>query len=287
MKRILYVYHASNIGGGTYCLLNILKAVDRNKIEPIVMLKKYGSLVDEIKKLNISVEYFPEMSQVPYNKSFFERDVLSRYIGLACSQTKFKNKIAQLKVDAVYLNTIVLAPYLRACKEIGLKTIIHIREHWPLNEHKLQLRSLQNTISAYADEIVAINSYSASMIPDRKVTIVYDWIDFSERNQCMSFDDIFKEDASNLKIYLYAGGDQSIKGFYEVINAFSNYINDSNSRLLILGVGQFKKTKGFKGYIKKILYTLGFDSKRRKAYELIAKDSRIVTIQSYLATDIL
>lgn len=278
MKKILYVYHASNIGGGTYCLLNILKEVNRCEIEPVVLLKSYGPLVDEINKMGIEVKYFSEMSQVPYNKSLYRRNVLSRYIKLEKSKSQFKEIVLKIKVDAVYLNTIVLAPYLETCKELGLKTIIHIREHWPLDEHKFQLQRLQKCIIKYADEIVAINSYSASIVPNRNSTIVYDWIDFKDRYEYKPFREIFKEDVSQLKVYLYTGGDQAIKGFYEVINAFSNHVKDMDARLLVLGVGNLVIPKGVKGKIKRVLYWLGFDAKRKKAYELIKKDSRIVTM---------
>lgn len=280
MKKILYVYHASNIGGGTYCLLNILKEVDRNAITPIVLLKGYGPLVDEIQKLGINVVFFSHMSQVPYNKSIFKRKVLANYLKLAKYKNEFKHIISELKVDAVYINTMVLAPYLKACKELGLKTIIHIREHWPKTEHKNQLKNLQKYIKKYADEIIAINSYSASLIPGRKITIVYDWIDFSNRYEYKPFDDIFGEDTSKLKVFIYTGGAQLIKGFYEVIKAFTTHIQGDDCRMLVLGVEQNNLSKGLKGIIKKVCYCLGYDAKRRKAYKMIDSDSRILTIPS-------
>lgn len=280
MKKILYMYHASNIGGGTYCLLNILKEVDRNTIVPIVLLKGYGPLVDEINKLGIKVVFSPHMSQVPYNKSIFRIKVLANYLKLVKYRSEFKNILSVLNVDVVYVNTMVLAPYLKACKELKIRTILHIREHWPKTEHRMQLRTLQKCISKYADEIIAINSYSASLVPDRKATIVYDWIDFTNRYEYRSFNDIFNEDTSNLKVYLYMGGAQLIKGFYEVIKAFTTHIKGKDCRLLVLGVDQYNFPQGLKGFIKKVCCCLGYDAKRRKAYKLINSDSRIVAVPS-------
>lgn len=280
MKKILYIYHASNIGGGTYCLLNILKELDRSIMIPIVLLKGYGPLVDEIHKLGINVAFFPHMSQIPYNKSIFKRRVLTNYLKLGKYKNEFKHVVSELNVDVVYINTMVLAPYLKTCKELGLKTIIHIREHWPKTQHKIQLKNLQKCISKYADEIIAINSYSASLIPDRKVTIVYDWIDFSNRYEYRPFDRIFREDTSKLKVYLYIGGSQLIKGFYEVIKAFTSHIKGNDCRLLVLGLEQNNLSKGLKGIIRRLLYCIGYDEKRRKAYEMIERDSRIVVIPS-------
>ncbi len=283
MKKILYMYHASNIGGGTYCLLNILKALDRSKITPIVMLCYDGPLTHEITKLGIDVIFFPQMSSVPYNQSMFIYVSFKKYFKLIFSQKKFKKLLTSLNLDAVYINTIVLAPYLKACKEIGLKTIIHIREHWPLNEHTFQLHFIQSCIQKYADQVIAINSYSASIIPSKEVSIIYDWIDFSERYKYFPFDDIFHQVSSKLKVYLYTGGDQTIKGFYEVIFAFVNFIKGDNCRLLLLGVPSMKPLTGFKGFIKKICYFWGYDKKRRLAYKMIESDSRIVQIDSTYA----
>ena len=48
MKTILYVFHCSTIGGGSYCLLNVLKNLDRSQYKPVVLLATQGSLVEEI-----------------------------------------------------------------------------------------------------------------------------------------------------------------------------------------------------------------------------------------------
>ena len=58
MKRILFVHHVSSIGGGSYCLLNLLKEVDQEKFQPVVLLQENGPLVSEIEKLGIKVYFF-------------------------------------------------------------------------------------------------------------------------------------------------------------------------------------------------------------------------------------
>ncbi len=40
MKRILYVHHVSSVGGASFCLLNIIKGLDRQKYAPSVLLKR-------------------------------------------------------------------------------------------------------------------------------------------------------------------------------------------------------------------------------------------------------
>lgn len=49
--KILYVHQISSIGGASFCLLSILKSLNRDEYEPVVLLKCNGPLVDELKNL--------------------------------------------------------------------------------------------------------------------------------------------------------------------------------------------------------------------------------------------
>ena len=60
---------SSAIGGGSYCLLNILREIDKSMIEPVVCLASDGPLRKEIESLKISVVFFRKMVDIPYNKN--------------------------------------------------------------------------------------------------------------------------------------------------------------------------------------------------------------------------
>lgn len=284
LKSILFIYHASNIGGGTYCLLNILKEIDRSKYKPIVLLRTDGDLVKEIKVLGIKVFFMPSMTLVPYNRSYWEKGIIKAYSNIKKSFPAFEKLLERINPDAVYFNTMMLAPYLEVAKKKGFKTAIHLREHWPFNEHTRQLSKIQNTISTYADQIIAINGYSASMIPNRYVTIVYDWIDLSNRYEYRPFDDIFGEDSSKLKVYLFTGGLQDVKGAAEVVEVFSSHIKGVNNKLLMVGVDPEPNYSGLKNKIRHFLAKTGlyyvYEYKVRK---MIASDDRIVCIPAIYA----
>lgn len=283
MKSILFVYHASNIGGGSYCLLNILKEIDRTNYTPIVLLRTDGDLVKEIELLGIKVFFMPTMVLVPYNKSLWNWRVLRSYRKIKKSFVDFQAILDKINPDAVYLNTMMLAPYLEVAKKKGCMTIIHLREHWPLNDHTIQLARIQKMISLYADKIVAINGYSASMVPTRKTTIVYDWIDFSNRYEYRPFDEIFGEDSSRLKVYLFTGGLQDIKGAAEVVAVFRNRIKDKSKRLLMMGVESHPNYVGFKNKIRYFLSKLGLNVYEYKVRKMIETDNRIVCIPASYA----
>ena len=131
MKTVLFLYHTSSIGGGSYCLLNILKNLNRTLIKPIVLLSSDGPLVSEIKSLNIEVSFLDNMHVVPYNVSTFTPRRIKNAIDILVSMRTLKDIISKFNVDVLYCNTMMLYPYLRVAKKCGCNTIIHIREHWP------------------------------------------------------------------------------------------------------------------------------------------------------------
>lgn len=282
MKKIIFLYHTSTIGGGSFCLLNILKSLDRNNVEPYVLLCNDGPLVHEIKSLGVNVCFLPKMHVVPYNTSTFTIKKIKNAIEIIRSMNDLKDIIKNINPEIVYCNTMMLYPYLRPAKECGCKTIIHIREHWPENEHKWQRNMALSHIAKFADEIVAINRYSASMIEPygRQASIVYDWIDMSSRYEEMSLERIFSEDMNDKKTFLFMGGMQSIKGVKQVLQAFTQHFLNENYRLLILGLDVNYKTKGFRGKVKGLLSFMGIKSFSEQIIELAKSDKRIKCIPS-------
>lgn len=280
MKRVLFMHQASTIGGGSYCLLNILKEIDKTNIQPVACLAGDGPLREEIEKLGIEVIIFRQMVAVPYNRALCAISSLRTYYRVRKSINAFKSILADNKIDVVYLNNMMIYPYLKPAKEYGCKTVLHCREHWPLNEHKTQLEWARNAVNNYCDKLIAINQYSASIFPDKEATIVYDWIDMDSRYKYRPMSDILGEDASNLKVYLYTGGVQRIKGAYQVMKAFHDSIRSQDSRLLVMGYDMSKPFRGRKAMLKRSLFRLGFDINEIKCRELIESDKRIVCIPS-------
>ena len=121
------------------------------------------------------------------------------------------------------------------------------------------------------------------MVPERQSTIVYDWIDLSKRYEYRSFDEIFGEDTSRLKVYLFTGGLQDIKGAEEVVDVFRTRITDKNKRLLMVGVSPQPNRSGLKNKVKTILEKIGFDTYDLRVRKMIASDNRIVCIPATYA----
>ncbi len=278
-KRILFMHQASSIGGGSYCLLNIVKSIDRTYFDPLVVLKTQGPLVDELQKIGVEVVLFGEMSSIPYNSPLYRPFSVSHYYNAFTKRKKLKQILIDKKIDILYLNNMMIYPYLKIAKSIGVKTVIHIREHWPLNQHRHQLELARKNVYKYADQVIAINRYSASMFPEAKSTIVYDWIDMSNRYKDMPFNDIFKEDVSNKKVLLYTGGFDPIKGVYTVVETFTKHIVGNDYRLLMLGTPpDNNEKKSWKDTLRDILNMFKGGQKNIDITTMIGSDSRIKCI---------
>lgn len=288
MKRILFIYHVSNIGGGSYCLLNLLKELDRTLFCPLVLLPHPGPLCDEIKMLNIEVIYYPTLTLYPYNQSLVSFKVLRRIIKMHHCKLGFKEILLRINPDIVYFNTMMLFPFLRIAKKCRCKTVLHVREHWPLEEHKHQLNYARKIVYRYADSLVCINRYSANIFPNKKSVIVHDWIDMNERRGGPRLSDILGVIAPNCKSYLFTGGIDPMKGTYEVINVFTNSITGNDRRLIAMGIDTKMEFIGFKGCIKKLMSIIGYKTYKEKVINLCSHDSRIICIPSvYNITDLM
>ncbi len=288
MQRILFIHQSSEIGGGSYCLLNVIKAIDRRKFIPIVGLKVYGPLVEEIKKLNIEIIYFNKLESILYNEALLKPKNSLRYLHIMFSISAFKSMLKSNKIDIVYINNMMLYRYLKPAKESGCITILHVREHWPLNEHIIQLSWARKMVHRYCDQLIAINNYSASIFPEKDSTIVYDWIDMNSRFEYYPLSKVFGENMSDKRVYLFTGGIQPIKGALQVLRTFVSEIKDPSARLLCIGLNPIIETKSLRGQIKKNLASLGYYTYNWKVKKLMDSDSRIKNIPAtYMITHIM
>lgn len=279
MKKILYIYHTSAIGGGSYCLLNILKELDRSRFEASVLLANNGPLVEEIRKLNIDVFFYDRIQSVPYNSTLLKPKRIWNLSMLQFHFQKYVKIVKSIKPDIVYVNSMMLYPFLFIKKYYDCKTIIHIREHWPEGEHKWQRDFAETTIAKYADEVIAINKYSAGMFKSlrNRCKVVYDWIDLNQRNQDFSINKVFGDLTKDSKVFLFTGGYVPIKGLRDVLKSFS-CIDRNDIRLLVLGLPPVEYFSGLRRIKRSFQKIRGRKTYIQEVKDLIEADNRIKCI---------
>lgn len=276
--NIIYIFHVSSIGGGSFCLLNLIKRLDREIFNPIILLKEYGPLCIELEKLGATVYLEKWLSIVPYNVSLLKISSIRQIFSILKSLKRVSYWIKETNADIVHINTMMMYPYLLSAHKLDKKVVIHIREHWPNSEHQFQFKIAKKVIQRYSDKIIAINETSAAMIgANKKTQVIYDWIDFENRDGKIDFVKLFGCDYKSFKIFLFLGGTNWIKGALEVVEVFTNYISSEDTRLLLVGCDNKNLVfQGIIGSIKKNLSFFNYYRYKDKVKLLAQKDNRIV-----------
>lgn len=280
--KILYIFHVSEIGGGSFCLLNIIKYLDKTAFLPIVLLREEGPLAEELIAMGVKVYFEKSITTVLYNRSMFRVDAINQNFKIIKSMPRIKRWYYKIQPDIVHINTMMLYPYLYPAHQLGIKTVLHMRENWPIGEHQIQFKFAKCYIDKFADKIAAINQTSADILGlNSKTTVIHDYISFDERNQPYDFKNIFGKDLKNIKIFTFFGGTNWQKGALQVVDVFVNEIIDKDVRLLVVG----EKSKdfcfsGFRGNIKRLLSKINYYRYVDKVKNIAQKDERIVFISS-------
>ena len=280
MNTILYIFHVSELGGGSLCLLNIIKELDKSKFTPIVLLKNEGPLTVLLNKMGVSVFIENTISPIPYNQSLFSLNSIKQYYSTLSSLKLYKKWFLKINPDILHVNTMMMYPYAQLAYKLNKKVIIHMREHWPKNEHQTQFSIARYFINKYSDKIIAINKTSAIILNlPEKTEIVYDWIDFKGRDGKVNLKEEYGIDVNKEKVFLFLGGAQLIKGAYEVISVFSKKTIGNNVKLLVIGLEDIEfDTTGLKAIIKKGLRKINLPVKGDKLKSLLQNNKNIIKL---------
>jgi glycosyltransferase involved in cell wall biosynthesis len=168
----------------------------------------------------------------------------------------------------------MLWPYLKALSSLNSRVVIHVREHWPIGENRLQFNMIRKYLELYSDQIVAINDVSKFIVNvNNKTTVVYDPFNLGKSKPSKL---VSSSENGFVKI-VFVGGVQRIKGAHEVVRAFTENLMAKNLILTFYGLETLSTDfSGFKGIVKRVLGLFGYLSYSDKLKELIAKDDRIV-----------
>ena len=223
MKKILFVHHCSTVGGASWCLFDILRHLDRNRFEPVVLLAATGPLVDRIRSLGIRVVVDSAMPVFPI---YGDRQVAGA-IQLAKAFLRyprgfkaFYKQCLDTRPDVVYLNSSAQFFLPWPAKKAGVpKVVLHNREHWePKGVLKVKLLMKNWMTHRFVDQIFSITECGVQFIgyPEKSL-VVRDW---------PTFDDESDEDVRALLgvdrdkfLILLTGGFNKIKGTLDLLGA--------------------------------------------------------------------
>ena len=289
MKKILFMHHCSSIGGGSWCLLEIIQEIDRSNFKVEVVLGEDGPLREHVEGMGIDVHVcqgFP-MSFIahPAYRKFFSlvtvKQVLSFPRRISCFAQLFK----KIKPDIVYLNSIIHFPIAAIAKRCGAACVVlHIREHFCLSGFDPRAWFWKRAAVRYVDRIVSISQCGAELagVMD-KARIARDWADFTTRGDEVA-ENIFERYAipSDKPMVLLTGGSAPHKGSLSAVRAFLK-LHDATSICVVLAGMNIQKLGAWGGFKKKMKSLMGTYPDWYELRKLAESSGRIYLLPSVLS----
>lgn len=168
-KNILFIESNTDgtIGGSTYCLLEIVKRINRNRFMPFILFFQENILSSEFRNLCQVIvidrsKGFVIETHLPDLYTIINKHLLLRWIFLSCQRTynflrynlpyflRMIYLLFRFKIDIVHLNNSPLASLLIVSKILGKKCVVHLRGNW-------KARPLQRKLVKYYDNVISIS----------------------------------------------------------------------------------------------------------------------------------
>lgn len=165
--KILYFQQNVDISGGEVMLYELLKHLNKDKFQPIVILPTRGELYDRINELKIPINIiefnpFRKKNPIPFLKTLFE----------IC-----KVAITE-KIDLIYSNTDKLNSFvILASKILRVPSLCHI--------HLVSIQDISHQYLRWNDRLIAVSQAAANSlinigIPKEKIEIIHSSVDCSK-----------------------------------------------------------------------------------------------------------
>jgi glycosyltransferase involved in cell wall biosynthesis len=170
--RILYVNNGADIYGASRCLIRLLKALDRTRYIPLVLLPEDGPLRPRLEALGVEVVFHPRLSVIT-RRVFRSWRILIFLVEFPASVLFLWWLIRRRKIDLVHTNTGVMVSPGLAAKLADVPHVWHIRDWFQ------EFRQIWKPYSSYilwsSDAVIAISQAVASQFVERsKISVVYD-----------------------------------------------------------------------------------------------------------------
>ena len=280
-KKILIIHHTDVVGGALIALLGLVDKL-RKDYEVVIFSIFDGEGVSYLRKTGATVivpedNFYRKIYSVFVHSEASYLDIISQYLKLKALFFYFVNKyfhaLPALKkhvedVDIVYLNSVFISDWAYAAKKLNKKVIIHVRE--PLSRSGIGYNIIKKNVRNYCDKVIAVSNDNASRLNLEYMTaVVYDPVVLKKRN---NIDETVLN--SEIKYFVYVGGDARIKGFEQLVNALE-YLDD-NIRIYFLGGSTSYSNHPIKKYIRRIIDP--YSKRHNHLHEKMKMSSKIIYV---------
>lgn len=250
--KICYVAHLPNLTGASRSLLDMLAVLNRDEVEPVVLLGKHGPIEDELNKLNIRYKI------ITYSTSIKEKNKphinFLKKVKIALAIPKVQKFFKEEKFDLIHNNSLLVRVGMEASYKANIPYICHIREcvgegyEKKLISENKQFELLQKSSTVIAISNLVRNRFS-KFTGNVPIVTVKDGIDIDK--YLIIDKGIFDKEEVNL---LLAGRIESGKGQLEAIEAIEELTRRgiTNIKLTIVGnIGDKAYYNKIKDYVNK------------------------------------
>jgi glycosyltransferase involved in cell wall biosynthesis len=213
--KILYISHSPFLNGAEICLYNLVKNLNKDIFEPIVLFPEQGSLIEKINNLGIKTYIRPLERWIRFK---FDKKVKNS--NLLLRSQNIMDIIERESINIVHTNTSVIIEGAIAAKLKSVPHIWHIHEF--LNGH-IDLKSViplplvYFAMSYLSTKIVSVSEYARSQFKftedNKKFAVIYNGVD-----------------ENNISVNT---------------NVFANLLGKNSNELALITIGLLTEAKGY------------------------------------------
>ncbi|MEO7318209.1 MAG: glycosyltransferase, partial [Chthoniobacteraceae bacterium] len=176
--RILYIHNSADIYGASRSLVRLLRALDRTRFEPLVMLPAEGPLAKLVRENGVRVIVYPALSVI--DRAVFKSWRLPFFLlNLPRSVLGLRAILKRERIDLVHTNTGVILSPGPAARLAGVPHVWHIRD-W-FQEFAGFWRFYEKWMRAFSTRIIAVSGPIAGQFTERaKVCVIHNGFDAGE-----------------------------------------------------------------------------------------------------------
>lgn len=227
VRRILYVHHGKGIGGAPLSLLYLIRGLDRQRYDPVVLCIHESEAADLFRREGIETVVDERLHDFSHTNVLWYPwwqlpKTIIRALQFFPTYVRFRRFLRRQHFDLVHLNTSTLTAFGLAAHAEGVLLAWHIRE--PLHRGYFGIRRalIRRIIHRCADLVLPICHYDASqLLPSPAIRVVYNFIDFAQFDAAIDGSLVRNEldVPDGIPIVLMLGGVNPIKGTREFVDA--------------------------------------------------------------------
>lgn len=179
MKNILYLHAGAEMYGADKILLEIVKGLDKEKFNPIVVLPTQGILQEKLKEANIEthiVEY-----PILRRKYFNIKGIINYIFSYHKQSKKILEVLKNKDIDIIHANTTAVLEGIYLKHKLRSKLVWHVHEI--ITTPKFMNLIISFLVGTFSDKVltvskaVANNLTKTKMTPKSKIKVLYNGVD--------------------------------------------------------------------------------------------------------------